>query len=40
VDLDAAWEATGGDAGEPPETPGGVNPDHAAAKLPAAEAAR
>jgi F420-non-reducing hydrogenase iron-sulfur subunit len=40
VDLDAAWEATGGDAGGPPETPGGVNPEHAAAKQPAAEAAR
>jgi F420-non-reducing hydrogenase iron-sulfur subunit len=37
VDLDAAWEATGGDAGGPPETPGGVNPQHAAAT---AEAAR
>jgi F420-non-reducing hydrogenase iron-sulfur subunit len=37
ADLDAAWEATGGDAGGPPETPGGVNPQHAAAT---AEAAR
>ena len=31
VNLDAAWEATGGDAGGPPEEAGGVNPDHAAA---------
>ena len=31
VDLDAAWEATGGDAGGPPETPGGANPDGVAA---------
>ena len=30
VNLDSAWEATGGDAGGPPEAPGGVNPDHAA----------
>ena len=30
ADLDAAWEATGGDAGGPPETPGGANPQHAA----------
>jgi len=30
VDLDAAWQATGGDAGGPPPAPGGVNPDHAA----------
>ena len=37
VDLDAAWEATGGDAGGPPATPGGANPQHAAAT---AEAAR
>jgi F420-non-reducing hydrogenase iron-sulfur subunit len=29
VNLDTAWEATGGDAGGPPEAPGGVNPDHA-----------
>jgi F420-non-reducing hydrogenase iron-sulfur subunit len=36
VDLDAAWEATGGDADGPPATPGGVNPDHAAAPQPAA----
>ena len=28
VGLDAAWEATGGDLGGPPETPGGVNPGH------------
>jgi F420-non-reducing hydrogenase iron-sulfur subunit len=40
ADLDTAWEATGGDAGGPPEIPGGANPQHAAAKLPAAEAAR
>jgi F420-non-reducing hydrogenase iron-sulfur subunit len=46
VNLDAAWEATGGDAGGPPEAPGGVNPDHAAgsqpaaAELPAAETAK
>jgi len=46
VSLDAAWEATGGDAGGPPEAPGGVNPDHAAgsqpaaAELPAAETAK
>jgi len=32
VDLEAAWEATGGDAGGPPETAGGVNPDHATAE--------
>jgi hypothetical protein len=31
-DLDAAWEATGGDADGPPATPGGANPEHAAAK--------
>ena len=37
VDLDAAWEATGGDAGGPPATPGGANPQHVAAT---AEAAR
>ena len=37
VDLDAAWEATGGDAGGPPSTPGGSNPEHATAT---AEAAR
>ena len=37
ADLDAAWEATGGDAGCPPATPGGANPQHAAAT---AEAAR
>ena len=30
VDLDAAWEATGGDAGGPPATAGGANPQHAA----------
>ena len=36
VNLDAAWEATGGDAAGPPEASGGVNPDHAAAPLPAA----
>lgn len=30
VSLDTAWEATGGDAGGPPETAGGINPDHAA----------
>ncbi len=37
VTLEAAWEATGGDAGGPPETPGGANPQHAAES---AEAAR
>jgi F420-non-reducing hydrogenase iron-sulfur subunit len=37
VDLEHAWEATGGDAGGPPETPGGANPQHAAES---AEAAR
>jgi F420-non-reducing hydrogenase iron-sulfur subunit len=31
VDLDAAWEATGGDADGPPEAPGGANPEHGAA---------
>jgi len=43
VNLDAAWEATSdpdgslsGDEGGPPEAPGGVNPDHAAASQPAA----
>jgi F420-non-reducing hydrogenase iron-sulfur subunit len=36
VDLNAAWEATGGDADGPPATPGGANPDHAAVTLPAA----
>ncbi len=30
VALEGAWEATGGDAGGPPSTPGGVNPTHAA----------
>ena len=30
VDLDKAWEATGGDAGGPPATPGGANPEHEA----------
>jgi F420-non-reducing hydrogenase iron-sulfur subunit len=29
ADLDAAWEATGGGPGGPPENPGGPNPDHA-----------
>ena len=45
VNLDAAWEATSdpdgslsGDEGGPPEAPGGVNPDHAAASHPAVEA--
>ena len=37
VDLDTAWAATGGDAGGPPSTPGGSNPEHATAT---AEAAR
>ncbi len=37
VNLDAAWEATGGDEGGPPEVPGGV-PDHAAPSEPAAPA--
>ena len=39
VSLEKAWEATGGDAGGPPATAGGVNPEHGAAQ-PAAEAAR
>jgi F420-non-reducing hydrogenase iron-sulfur subunit len=30
ADLDAAWEATGGDPGGPPDDPGGPNPSHAA----------
>jgi len=30
IDLENAWEATGGDAGGPPAEPGGVNPQHAA----------
>ena len=38
IDLEKAWEATGGDAGGPPDAPGGVNPDHP--KLAAAETAR
>ena len=29
VELDKAWEATGGDPGGPPTQPGGVNPEHA-----------
>jgi F420-non-reducing hydrogenase iron-sulfur subunit len=29
IDLENAWEATGGDAGGPPAEPGGVNPQHA-----------
>ena len=42
VDLEAAWEATGGDAAGPPDKAGGVNPDHAPGSLaaPAVEAAR
>jgi F420-non-reducing hydrogenase iron-sulfur subunit len=28
VALDTAWEATGGDPGGPPTTPGGANPEH------------
>jgi F420-non-reducing hydrogenase iron-sulfur subunit len=42
VDLEKAWEATGGDADGPPEMPGGTNPVHASASLtaPTAEAAR
>jgi F420-non-reducing hydrogenase iron-sulfur subunit len=28
--LEEAWEATGGEPGGPPETPGGENPEHAA----------
>jgi F420-non-reducing hydrogenase iron-sulfur subunit len=39
VNLEAAWGATGGDAGGPPETAGGVNPDQAVGPLPAVEAA-
>jgi F420-non-reducing hydrogenase iron-sulfur subunit len=38
VKLEAAWEATGGDADGPPEAPGGVNPEHGA-PAPATEAA-
>ena len=38
VKLEAAWEATGGDADGPPETPGGVNPEQGA-PAPATEAA-
>jgi F420-non-reducing hydrogenase iron-sulfur subunit len=38
IDLEKAWEATGGDADGPPEIPGGANPDHAVEQ--AAEAAR
>jgi F420-non-reducing hydrogenase iron-sulfur subunit len=30
VNLDAAWEATGGDAGGPPAMPDGVDPEHEA----------
>jgi hypothetical protein len=33
VNLDAAWEATGGDESGPPEVPGGANPDHAVEAL-------
>ena len=40
VKLEAAWEATGGDADGPPEAPGGVNPNHGAGRRPAAEAAK
>jgi F420-non-reducing hydrogenase iron-sulfur subunit len=44
IDLEKAWEATGGDTDGPPETPGGSNPDHASGSLTgaaqAAEAAR
>ena len=40
VELEQAWEATGGDAGGPPAIPGGVNPQHAADKLQAAEAVK
>jgi F420-non-reducing hydrogenase iron-sulfur subunit len=42
VDLEKAWEATGGDAGGPPEMAGGANPEHAAASAAAqpAETAR
>jgi len=29
VNLEKAWEATGGDAGGPPAEPGGANPQHA-----------
>jgi F420-non-reducing hydrogenase iron-sulfur subunit len=36
VDLDRAWEATGGDAGGPPAEPGGEGPEHAAAASPEA----
>jgi F420-non-reducing hydrogenase iron-sulfur subunit len=31
MDIDEAWEATGGDAGGPPAEPGGENPEHASA---------
>ncbi len=30
IDLEKAWEATGGEPGGPPEEPGGVNPEHGA----------
>jgi F420-non-reducing hydrogenase iron-sulfur subunit len=42
VDLEKAWEATGGDPDGPPEMPGGVSPEHAPASLTAtaAETAR
>jgi F420-non-reducing hydrogenase iron-sulfur subunit len=41
VSLEQAWEATGGEAGGPPEEPGGVNPEHgAAAAADPAEASR
>jgi F420-non-reducing hydrogenase iron-sulfur subunit len=34
VDLDEAWEATGGEAGGPPADPGGENPERAATGQP------
>ncbi len=40
VDLEKAWEATGGDADGPPATAGGTNPQHAAASQPATEVAK
>jgi len=40
VDLEAAWEATGGDAAGPPEKAGGANPDHAPGDQAAVAAAK
>jgi F420-non-reducing hydrogenase iron-sulfur subunit len=40
VDLERAWEATGGDPGGPPAEAGGVNPEHVAAGAVAPEVAK